>query len=209
MPKKNMTLFLQKIVKIIENLSEQQYEMILTDRATLKYEAFETDPIIYINLKNHIEKQAKSLKDLKNSLKMTLKSKKEYLLFCNYLKIPIKSKDSIETLIKKMAAHFDIKESNEGNEQKTEDHGGNEQNLLGELHLISETLQKFDNVQEGKNFITNHKLLSLKKDIILFAKTIDVPVNSKLSKKDLVNRIVESVVGSKVRSMVLRGEKTN
>src|SRR5690606_23977625 len=122
--------------------------------------------------------------------------KKEIILFCEHYEIDIKKRDTKRVIFPKIAAHFNIDYKEIVKAKERDD-----------LDKVKEKFQPLSSVEEGRRFIANHQLLKTKKDIIRFAKLLDVYVNPKHSKDTILNRVIESVIGSRVRSKVITGSE--
>lgn len=59
-------------------------------------------------------------------------------------------------------------------------------------------------IKDGKVFINNHATLKTKVNLIKLAKSLNVYVDQNNKKKDIQSRIVESIVGARLRGKGIR-----
>ncbi|WP_163971069.1 hypothetical protein [Oceanobacillus halotolerans] len=189
MSKTETQALFQIISEFINDLSKEQMENLVNGNATIAYRS-NSQPIGYQHLETSI-RNSKSIQEVERACRGMVK--KEIIAFCEVYDIALNKRDTKKVLFKKIASHFQI-ENTESVQEKDE----------SELEKIKETFQQLKSVEEAKQFLTNHPLLITKKDLIRFAKILDVYVNPKQKKAIILNRIIESVIGSKVRAKVIQ-----
>ncbi|MRG86774.1 hypothetical protein [Salinibacillus xinjiangensis] len=183
MSKNETQALFELITKFIHSLSEEQYRSLISGKGKIEFkENNQGDD-------KRIEKIKKSRTIREVERNCTGMLKKDIISVCESLKIDAKKRDTKKVLFQKIAAHFQIKDENEDDE----------------LIKVKETLQKFKSPEEAKEYLTNQQLLKTKKDIIHLAKLLDVYINPKHTKTMILNRIIESVIGSQLSAQAIRG----
>ncbi|MRH41652.1 hypothetical protein GH741_03065 [Aquibacillus halophilus] len=185
MSKRESQLMFQIFSEFINGLNHEQYESLVNGNAVIEYKRTNTIPIDD-RLKDSILKSEK-ITDVERYFKGSLK--KDIILFCESNRINVKGRDTKKEMFKKIANHFNI------DYQESKDVELNE--------VMEKFLQLTDGV-EAKQFLTAHETLKTKKEIIQFAQLLDVYVNPRHSKVAIVDRIIESVIGSQLRAKVIR-----
>lgn len=188
MSKKNVVEILQLMLDTMKHLSDEQVEKLSTGKATLQYVELSTESHPYKQIREEIHK-AEHLKDIEQIFKTH--TKKSLLSICRYFQISTKSTDTKAIITNKIVAFF-------GNstvkvpEESTE------------FLEIQQRLEKMDTIKDGKTFINNHGTLKTKVNLIKLAKSLNVYVDPNNKKKDIQSRIVESVVGARLRGKGIR-----
>ncbi|WP_066048783.1 hypothetical protein [Robertmurraya korlensis] len=185
MSKKRAEAIIQVMLDTFKHLSEEQVDKLLTGSASLQYKDISPQSHPYEDIKEDINK-TKDVKGVEKVLKSH--TKKSLLSLCNYFQIETKSSDTKNILYEKIACHF-------GKEVQTE---------TNEFEQIQHQLEKMEDVQIGKSFITNHETLKTKVNLIKLARTLNVYVNPKQKKEEIQSRIVESIVGARLRGKGIR-----
>jgi hypothetical protein len=187
MSKKESQFFFQIISEFINSLSEEQYDHLLNGNAAIEYKVKTNS--INKSLKESLL-NSKAIEDVESIFKGMLK--KQILLFCEINGVDVRKSDTKKVLIEKIAAHF---------------HKVNSESKSAEDNLkkVREELGRYTEVEKAREFLSNHPLLKTKKEIVHFARLLDVYVHQKQSKAIILNRIIESVVGSQVRAKLIRG----
>ncbi len=196
----------QKVVlDAIKSLSDFEYENLLIGKGTLKYVEKrmpielkeEYEGLIYkLSLLNSEEEIWETIKNEK-----LLDSKFKLLEFLNYFNITVRTKDTIDTLCSKLKDYILQKRDLLLNSHRQNvEHSDNIEN-------ISEELQRFNDSKSAVSFLDNHKLLSTKSNLIKLAKKLDVYIEKDLNSEEIIKRIVDAVVVSKLRSATIRNDK--
>jgi hypothetical protein len=192
------------IFSLLKDLSKNEINNLLNGDAYLKY----------IETKRYINKEKIFYKDLlhegincpnKNSLisflyNSNLKNKIQLTEFCDYLGLVTKSKDKKEEIIEKIADFIlNNKEIIKMNTQ-------NDRELTHKIDDIGVKLKGMEDISEAYTFLKNEEILNKKSNLLLLAKNLDVYIKKELPNDIIMTRIVESVVGSKLRSLAIRGK---
>lgn len=74
------------------------------------------------------------------------------------------------------------------------------------LQNISYKLEEFTDLDEANKFLTSCNELSQKSDLLKLAKLLNVYIEKDGNNDEIVKKIVDAVVGSKLRSLTLRGK---
>lgn len=188
MSKKNVEEILQLMLDTMKHLSEDQVEKLSTGKATLQYTELSTQSHPYEDIIEEIHK-AENLKDIEQHFKTH--TKKSLISICRYFQIPTKSTDTKALLTNKIAAHFGKSKVKVPEESI-------------EFQDIQQQLEKIETIKDGKSFINNHGTLKTKVNLIKLAKSLNVYVDPNYKKKDIQSRIVESIVGARLRGKGIR-----
>ncbi len=189
MSKKNVEEIFQLILDTLKQLSEEQVENLSSGSATLKYTETTTKKVHpYEEIRDKIQ-QAHSISDIEQIL--TTHTKKSLLSISKYYQIPTKSSDTKAILTNKIVTHFG-KSTKKIPEESTE------------FENIQQQLEKIETIKDGKTFINNHATLKTKVNLIKLAKSLNVYVDPNNKKKDIQSRIVESIVGARLRGKGIR-----
>jgi N-glycosylase/DNA lyase len=183
MTKKESKILFQLIFEFIDRLSDKQYENLVSGNALIEYKLKQNGES-YQQLKESLI-QCKTINEIESILGRMLK--KEIVSFCKYYKIDVKQKDTKKEMYDKIADHLKIQTQGD------------------QLNEVKIKFQQMKSMEEAKQYLTSHQLLKTKKDIIRLAKLLDVYVNQKDRKDIILNRIIESVIGSQVRADVIIG----
>lgn len=195
MSKKETEDMLQIALNFIQGLTNEQYENILKGNASIDY-IIENNHPQFGQLKERIIREARGINDTEKILK---KYTKKYLAsFCEHSSIDIKARDTKAIIYQKVASHFQFDtESADNDGEKFEEN---------KIANIGAELQNFDSLDEAREFLVNHDLLRTKTNLVKLARSLDVYIKQSQSKQAVRNRIVDSVVGSRIRSKVIRAE---
>jgi len=188
MSKKNVEEIFQLILDTLKNLSEEQVENLSSGSATLKYTEITKKVHPYEEIREKIH-QAHTISDIEKLL--TPHTKKSLLSLSKYFQIPTKSSDTKAILTNKIATNFG-KSTKKIPEESTE------------FENIQQQLEKIETIKDGKTFINNHATLKTKVNLIKLAKSLNVYVDPNNKKKDIQSRIVESIVGARLRGKGIR-----
>lgn len=172
----------------INNLSEEEVEKLISGEATLQYKELSTQIHPYEEIREKIHKA----QDF-NEVELLFKAytKKSLISICRYFQIPTKSTDTKAALTNKIVAHF-----NESTVKIPEE--------STDFQAIQQHLEQMETIKEGKTFITNHSTLKTKVNLIKLAKSLNVYVDPNNKKKEIQSRIVESIVGARLRGKGIR-----
>ncbi|MCM3601258.1 hypothetical protein M3175_10995 [Robertmurraya korlensis] len=188
MAKKNVEEILQLMLDTIRHLSEDQVLKLCTGKATLQYEELSTESDPYEQIREEIDK-AEDIKEIEQLFKNH--TKKSLISICKYFQIAMKSTDTKAVLTNKIVAHFGKATVKVGEESM-------------EFQEIQQQLEKIETIKEGKTLINNHATLKTKVNLIKLAKTLNVYIDPTNKKKDIQSRIVESIVGARLRGKGIR-----
>jgi uracil DNA glycosylase len=186
MSKAESEKLMQMVLSFIQGLTNQQYSDLLNGNRKIHLEEF-----VQQEKKNDEFEQIKEqlLKEKEVETILCSQTKRYLTSFCNYYGIRILAKDPKAVLYEKIAAHFNI-------DNREETNSG--------LNKIADQLQKNNSVTEAQEYLNNEASLRTKTSLMKLARLLDVYVNQKQTKEEILNRIVESVVGAKVRSKAIR-----
>lgn len=73
-----------------------------------------------------------------------------------------------------------------------------------ELASIANRLNLFERREEALEYLTSSKVCYLKANLIKLASMLDIYINKSDNKNELLEKIVESTVGSKIRSKAIK-----
>lgn len=194
MGKQEMEKMLRLALDFLEGLSAKQFQELVEGKAKIRFEARVKDTH-HEELLEKIKQEAKHASDVKKILEGL--TKKDLIPFCSYMALKIKSKDTKKIIFQKIASHLQIDPS--WYESKE---------ITGPVKWedIEIALHNCQTVDEGKRVLLNQDSLRWKKDIIAFARSLEVYVSQQYTKQELLERIVDSVVGARIRGKVIRLE---
>lgn len=188
MTKRNVETILQFMLDTMEPLSEDQIKKLLDGSATLQYTELLLKSLPYEEINEEIHK-AQDINEIEQLFKTH--TKKSLVSLCRYFQIVTKSTDTKAILIDKIASHFG----------KTTTEIQEESNEFRDIQL---QLEKIETMKDGKTLINNHGTLQTKVNLIKLAKSLNVYVDPKNKKKEIQSRIVESIVGARLRGKGIR-----
>ncbi|AYK05656.1 hypothetical protein [Brevibacillus laterosporus] len=200
--KKDFEIINKIILDLIISLSVTEYENIIRGTATLKYVEKDLPPskrVLFQQILNKLV-YVNTFEDIQSLLKEnpTLKTKTDLIDFCSFLNIGTKSKDTINEIIFKICNFIEYnKESLLYSITKVNETSTN-------IEIVAEELEKFMNVQDAQEFLKNNEVLTNKSSLIKLAKELDVYIEKDATYSELIETIVDSVVGSKLRSLSIR-----
>ncbi|WP_233879520.1 hypothetical protein [Virgibacillus halodenitrificans] len=191
MSKQDTEKVLRIALNFLEGLTVEQFQELIEGNAEIHYKAKEKR---YLKEIQRIEREARHTTDVEKILEGY--TKKELLFFCEELDLLIKTRDTKKVIYQKIVAHFGIADSavQESNRLTGED----------QWKPMEDALSCCNTVEEAKDFLLSQDVLRLKKDIVVFAKHLGVYVNQRYTKQELLERIVNSVVGSGIRGKAMR-----
>lgn len=202
--KRNFEILIGILDNAIKGLSDNEIENLVLGKATLKY--------VMKNISNESREHYDALiekliycsnkEEVKNILKedKMLIKKVDYLDFCDYISIEIKTKDSIENLIEKIYEYITNKKEN----YLSYFDGKKDKDIL--LQNISYKLEEFNDLEEANKYLLSESTLLTKSDLLKLAKLLNVYIEKETSNDSISRKIVDSVVGAKLRSFALRGK---
>lgn len=189
MSKKETQEMLQITTDFLEGLTNKQFQDLVNGNAVIRYEA-KDNHTAYDQMMKKI-KQASSSADLERLLKKY--TKKELASFCKKYNIEVKAKDTKKVMFQGIASHIQLVDHL--SEVKSKSESWNE---------IESALHEFSTLDEAEDFVVKHDRLQTKKSIVAFAKSLGVYVSQKHTKQEILNRVVDSVVGARLRGIVIR-----
>lgn len=195
MGKQEVEKMLQMALDFLEGLTSEQFQELVDGNAVIRYEA-KVKHTHYEELLKKIKQEANNAEDVGGILDCF--KKKGLFLFCDYINLEIKTRDIKRVIFQKIASHVGIDDS-PGSDSKEEAEPAN-------WKQIEMALRNCCTINEGKDLLLNQELLSLKKNVVAFAKALGVYVNQRYTKQELLERIVDSVVGAQIRGKVIRSE---
>ncbi|MBB6452572.1 hypothetical protein HNQ94_001017 [Salirhabdus euzebyi] len=187
MSKKNTARLMNLVADFIEGLTEREFQSLLNNQAKLCVEVLDNNPDqdIFIRLKS----QANSLLDIEEALKKFKKN--ELISLCKIHGIDVKTRDTKKVIYEKVAAHLKVHDS-EGTD------------VSNPYEEVKKILNNSNDREDATEYLVHHPLLKTKKDLIKLAKSYAIYVDQKYTKRDLLDRIVESVVGARLRGKAIR-----
>lgn len=192
MGKKDAEKLMEVVTHTLKNLTITEYHNLLNGNGRLQFVEENTDKyhdvIQTLKGSESYEGFYRTLKNHKNS-----KTKKQLGEFCNHLRIEIKSKDTKVVLYEKIAARFGY-----GKEEPSEN------TVDKEVIKFGKQLQNMQSIKEAEEFLYDQKNLKTKATLQTLAKIYDVHIQSRMTKEEIIKRIIDSVVGSRLKSMVIR-----
>lgn len=188
MTKQNVEAVLELLLDTIKHLADDQVEKLLTGGATLQYTELSHQNLPYEKIRQEINK-VQNIKEIDQLFKTH--TKKTMVSICRYFQIDTKSADTKAILSHKIATHF-RKSTAEVQEE------------IHEFQDIQLQLEKIENIKDGKMFINNHGTLKTKVNLIKLAKSLNVYVDPNHKKKEIQSRIVESIIGARLRGKGIR-----
>lgn len=144
---------------------------------------------------NEIEEMKNTIKEDKSLIK-----KMEFLGFCDYINIETKSKDSIDNLLERIYEYIKNKKEHVLN------YIDNKNNSEMLLQKISYRLEELNDIEEANEYLLSNNNLLTKSDLLKLAKSLNVYIEKENSNEAISRKIVDSVVGAKLRSFALRGK---
>ncbi|MGG0473557.1 hypothetical protein ABEY96_15320 [Priestia aryabhattai] len=203
--KRDLEAMFSIVSNIIKNLNVNEYENILNGSATLKY----VEKSLTASEKSQFDVVLKKLLNLDSNeintnfmetIKAELETKSQLINFCNYLNIEVKTKDKKEDIYEKILNFVDenkeilLNKFNKGI------------SINQTLEQIASQLENFNDKNLALKFLLGNNALDNKGHLLSLAKILDVNVRKESNNGEIIERIVDSVVGSKLRSMAIRGK---
>ncbi|GAA0489308.1 hypothetical protein GCM10008986_13910 [Salinibacillus aidingensis] len=185
MGKKDTQKMIQIVSDFISELSDEQFTNLINGNAIIEYKT---------NYKNSFDQikasvqQGQSMREVEKCFKGMLK--KDIMAFCKDSRIDFRKKDTKKELYHKIAVHFDIKRSTKPDEK--------------DFKALIKEFEQCTDVKEAVEFLSEAGELRTKEDLIRFANVLDVHIRPKEKKADIIHRIAESVVGSRIRAQVIK-----
>ncbi len=193
---KEDTLQLLKVVStIIQGLTHDHYTKLLNGEATLQYVEGDPNRRHSTNLAfSQLDDQLKNLNDSVPALNVLNERKKVVLqAFCEFLKIEISNQETKGEICKKLLVHYKI--------------GDGETGESSGFSQISAILEKQESREQALTFLKNEPSVRTKAQLNELAKYLEVYVPSKYKKNEVVEKIVDSVVGAQIRGNVIRNKR--
>jgi hypothetical protein len=189
MPKQEAIIVLNRLMKFIESLPSNQYDTFINGGGKIQFiEAKPKSHFQFEKLRDKIQREAEKEEDVESLLKKY--SKNDLISFCEYINITTGNRDSKEILYKKISCFFSMK-----------------QRKVHEIHpleRVASILREFENVEEAREYLRGEETAKRKTDLVKLAKCLEVHVTQKQTKQEIVNQIVESVVGSRGREKPIK-----
>lgn len=204
--KKDFVLIGKVINDFINNLSESDYESLINGTSIIKLKKKEL-PEAARNIYSDILKELVNSDEDKLLFEIDsineIKSKMDRIKFCDYLNIPLLKKDTNEDIKAKIASY--IINNKDGILYRL----NKKDNMTDSLGRIAETLERYMDENEAKEFLLACDLFSNKANSYKLASILDVYVPKDKSNEDIIDLIVSSVVGAKIRSYKIRNKELN
>ena len=108
----------------------------------------------------------------------------DLIKFCENYKIKLKKDDEKDIIIEKIVKFI--------SEEK-------------EINKIVDIMKETKYKEYARNIIINSKILNNKINLLKLSKKLDVFIDKSKSKNDIIDRILKSVIDSKIRSSIIRG----
>lgn len=194
MSKSELVQMMQLMQQFIQGLTADQFNNLIKGNGVIKYEQCKVkENTEFDQLKEAIIQKAQTQLDVE---KVLYKQTKKFLAaFCKYYNMEVTTKHTKGDIYKIIARHFhiDIQETNK-------------EDAISEFSKIEAKLQQLESVDEALNYLMMQEAIRSKSSLIQFAKTLDVYITQKQRKEEILNRIVDSIVGVKLRGRALRVE---
>lgn len=202
--KRDLEAMFSIINSFIKGLSVNEYENILNGSATLKY----VEKSLSLAEKNQFDEILNNIlgvggvlnENTMDIIKEKIETKNQLIAFCNYLNIDLKSKDTKEDIYEKILIFI------EENKEILINKINKNVSIHQMIEMIALELEGFVDKEQALKFLLDKKVLENKSHSLFLAKVLDVNVRKESSNLEILERIVDSVVGSKLRSMVIRGK---
>ncbi|CUP24436.1 Uncharacterised protein [Clostridium baratii] len=200
--KKDFGIVSKCILDFINNLTEEQFNNIVNGTADIKYvdKGIDSDKrIMFDTIINYLvnevseEKRVMFIKENKQ-----LSTKAKLIEFCKYLKVECKQKDTIEMIIS------NINEYIEQNRESLTYRYSKQENIELGIEDIAKKIENSMDVEEAKNIISESKIVESKTNLLKLAKKLNVFLDRESSYEIIVDKIIKSVVESKIRSYTIR-----
>lgn len=202
--KRNFKSLIGILDDVIMGLSDDEIENLILGKATLKYNVKNISNETREVYDSLLEKLAycNEIEEIKNTIKddKSLIKKIDFLDFCDYINIETKSKDSIENLIERIYEYIKNKKEHVLN------YIDNKKEKEIVLQKISYRLEELNDIEEANAYLLNNNNLLTKSDLLKLAKSLDVYIEKENTNEAISRKIVDSVVGAKLRSFALRGK---
>ena len=108
----------------------------------------------------------------------------DLIKFCENYKIKLKKDDEKDIIIEKIVKFI--------SEEK-------------EINKIVDIMKETKDKEYARNIIINSNILNNKINLLKLSKKLDVFIDKSKSKNDIIDRILKSVIDSKIRSSIIRG----
>ncbi|MFZ5986808.1 MAG: hypothetical protein ACOYWZ_06765 [Bacillota bacterium] len=186
----------------IGSLSNAEYDNLLNGSATIKY----VEKGLPLAIKSVYDEIMTELLKLKTPEQYTnyirankeLDTKSNLFDFCKYFSIETKAKDTLDMLISRIINHI---EKNHDSllyvlEKKSD--------IQYSIDTIASKLEDFMDIQQAVDFLKSSDVLSSKSNLLKLAKKLNVFIEKDTSHENILNSIIDSVVGAKIRSFAIR-----
>lgn len=200
--KKDYEIISKLFLDFVSNLSSAEFDSLVNGTAVIKYVEKSLTPStksMYDQILSELlkvdspEQYTSYIKEHKE-----LDTKSKLFEFCKYFNIETKAKDTMEMLITRVIDHIDKnKESLLYSLDRKSD-------IMYSINSIANKLEEFMDVQQALDFLKSNEILSSKSNLNKLAKKLNVFMEKDNSYENMLNSIIDSVVGAKIRSFAIR-----
>ncbi len=178
----------QIILDIVKNLNDEQYEKLLHKQAHLKY----TEPPVsnetiyqqvFIELNNQSSDEAK--RKLLANKKNNLSTKKQLLEFCKLHNLNAQATATKEEIIQHIIMPTQSPNSDT-------------------VNILAQALQQTTNIEDAWKLYHESPFKKTKANLKKLATILDVTINSKLKVTEIPDKIIKTIVQSKIDSQIIR-----
>jgi hypothetical protein len=193
------------VASFISNLSAVEYDSLLNGTGSIKY----FDKGISSHDKEVFERLIEKVSLASSSLEMQdllrnntdLNSRARLIELCRFLNVEYKTKDTIGALQDRVLVYLESHKEQISNER------AKQTDTNYQFSQISNQLQEIDDTDLAMRYLSEQELLRSRYNLMTLARKLDVYINKETSAEDVMKKIVDSVVGARLRSRAIRGRK--
>lgn len=204
--KNDLRILLKIFDNFIAGLSSIEYSNLIDGKGTIKYidkKIPQTQKAEFDTLLGELAK-ASDTEEMLNLLKkdQAPRSKEFYINLCRYLGLDVKQRDAIVSLFHKIIEYIIENRSLmiNGSNKKTE--------TKFVIQSIATKLDELQDPNQAAQFLSNHEALKTKSNLLQLSRIFDVYIERDLTNEEIIEKIVDSVVVAKLRSLAIRKKST-
>lgn len=199
--KKDFEVLHKIFLDFIVNLTNSEYDKLLRGDGVIRFAEKEISPTRKSELNNIIEKLLNlSNEQVKEFLRSApeLKTKAQLLEFCYLLNIDVKSKEKTETILDRIVGYIEL------NRDSLMHTLNKKSDIDAYIETVASELEKIMDIKVAKELILDSSIFSSKTNLMKLARKLDVHIDKDVNSSKAIELIVDSVVGSKIRSLSIR-----
>lgn len=198
--KKDTEIIFKTISNFISGLSEVQYSQLINGEGELifRLKGLDNETIKFSKDLMFSLVEINSTKARREYLETNINKKIDLMNLCNFLNIPMKSRDNSKVLIDSIMEYITQNEKEiKYSLKKEHENKENLNNLANDLETVMD-------VNEARILLKNFSEINKKNDLIDFAKSLSVFPDKRMNVDEIIDEIVKTVVEAKIRSYKIR-----